>query len=175
MKHLENTHKSFKDEDILVTIAMDGENAWEYYRNDGYDFLSLLYEHLSGSKFIKTTTIAEYLKAHPPKSKIERLSPGSWIYAEFSKWIGNPAKNRAWEYLLKAREELAQIERKNTLPKEKLSLAWKQMYVAEGSDWFWWYGDNQEDFDNLFRMHLSNFYRIIDKEVPEYLNKPITA
>jgi alpha-amylase/alpha-mannosidase (GH57 family) len=82
---------------------------------------------------------------------------------------------RAWECLAAAREEFQQlIKDDNPLAiSDKLSLAWKQMYVAEGSDWFWWYGENHADFDRLFRMHLSNFYTIIGKKAPDYLKKPL--
>jgi len=175
MKHLENISREFKHEDILVTIAMDGENAWEYYPNDGHNFLELLYERLSDSKIIKTVTISEYLKKFPCSSQIKHLAPGSWIHAEFGKWIGNPYKVHAWECLAAAREELQQLIKDDSrlATVDKLSLAWKQMYVAEGSDWFWWYGENHADFDRLFRMHLSNFYTIIGKKAPDYLKKPL--
>ena len=184
MKHLENIADAFsrhsgipqnagKDKDILVTVAMDGENAWEYYPNDGRDFLGLLYQKLSDAKFIQTTTVSEYLKDHPPKSELKRLAAGSWIYGDFGKWIGNPYKIKAWEWLAEARKELVGV--KSQVSSIKLNLAWKQMYILEGSDWFWWYGDNHADFDRLFRMHLSNFYTLIGKDIPDYLKKPLTA
>lgn len=169
MKHMKNIATSFKETDTLVTIAMDGENAWEYYSNDGHDFLELLYQRLSEADFVKTTTITEYLRSHLSTHEIKHLAAGSWIYAQFTKWIGNPHKNKAWECLVKAREEL-----KKDIPKEKLDLAWKQMYIAQGSDWFWWYGDEDTgDFDKLFRTHLGNFYKIIGKDIPEYLKQSL--
>lgn len=171
MKLLENIHKSYNHDNILVTIAMDGENAWEYYYNDGIDFLKLLYQTLSESKFVQTTTISEYLSKFPAKQEIKRLAAGSWIYAEFSKWINNPYKNLAWEYLAQARAEL---EGTTNLELRTMNLAWKQMYILEGSDWFWWYGENHADFDKLFRTHLANFYTIIGKSVPDYLKKPLS-
>jgi len=171
--HLKNIYDTFKGEDKLVTIAMDGENAWEYYSNDGHDFLNLLYQRLSEAPFLKTVTVNEYLKDHKPHHNIKHLGAGSWIYGEFSKWINNPVKNKAWEYLAAARNELESI--KNQKSDINMDLAWKQMYICEGSDWFWWYGDNQLDFDALFRMHLSNFYTIIGRPIPEYLNKPLSA
>jgi len=171
MKHLENIANNFKERDILVTVAMDGENAWEYYMNDGHYFLESLYQKLSAATFVKVVTISEYLKKFPAKLEIKRLGAGSWIYANFFKWIGNPYKNKAWEYLTKAREELEKIKGEGA--KINLGLAWKQIYIAEGSDWFWWYGENQLDFDRLFRMHLSNFYTIIGKDIPDYLKKPL--
>ena len=174
IKHLDNIALSFKDRDILVTIAMDGENAWEYYTNDGHDFLNLLYQRLSESKTIKTTTISEYLKIRPATLKIERVSAGSWIYGEFGKWIGNPQKIKGWEYLAKARKELENLEKQPTPANIDMKLAWKQMYILEGSDWFWWLGEDPDgSFDRLFRKHLANFYNIIGQEPPEYVNHPI--
>ena len=177
MYHMKNIHNAFKNKDILVTVAMDGENAWEYYHNDGWSFLELLYQNLSDCDFLKTTTVNEYIAAHSAKSEIKRLSAGSWIYAHFGKWIGNPYKNKAWEYLAIARKELEQILNSDAREalKDKLDLILKQMYICEGSDWFWWYGEEPAGhFDRLFRMHLSNFYTLINKPIPEYLNKPVS-
>jgi len=168
--HLENIANGFNGQDVLVTIAMDGENAWEYYPGDGHDFLNSLYQRLSDSKIIKTVTVSEYLKEHPAKQKIKYLAPGSWIYGEFGKWIGSHYKNKAWECLVKAREELDNL---TGLSEETVKKAYKQIYIAEGSDWFWWYGEDHGDFDELFRMHLSNFYTIIGKDTPEYLKTPL--
>jgi len=172
LKHLENIANVFRGQDTLVTIAMDGENAWEYYRNDGHDFLELLYQKLSEADFIKVTGVSEYLKQHPAQHQIRRLAAGSWIYGEFSKWINNPLKSRAWECLLEARRVLDEMqENKQDIPE----LAWKQIYICEGSDWFWWYGDNHEGFDRLFRKHLENFYTLVGRKAPDYLARPLTA
>ena len=168
MKHLENIDKAFKGKDTLVTIAMDGENAWEFYRNDGRDFLELFYQHISESDFVKTTTISQYLKLNPPQKEIKRLSAGSWIYGEFGKWIGNPYKVKAWEWLVSARKAISKT-------KNPGDLAWKQMHILEGSDWFWWYGEDPDgSFDKLFRLHLSNLYKMLKIDAPEYLSSPLT-
>jgi alpha-amylase/alpha-mannosidase (GH57 family) len=172
MYHLENISKAFKGKDILVSVALDGENAWEYYRNDGHEFLEFLYERLSEAKFVKTVTPGEYLAQFPAKAQIKRLAAGSWIYGEFSKWINNPYKNKGWEYLAIARQELQKLIDAGVPVSDK---AWKQMYIAEGSDWYWWFGEDYPGyFDRLYRMHLSNFYTLINKPIPEYLKKPIT-
>ncbi len=172
--HLHNIAKGAKGKDCLVTIAMDGENAWEYYRNDGWDFLSHLYKCLSDDKLIQTVTVSEYLNKFPAQDNIRRLSAGSWIYGNFNKWIGQEQKNRAWEYLAVARRELKRAsEHQSVRVQADMEKAWKQMYICEGSDWFWWYGDNNKDFDELYRRHLSNFYRFLGQEPPEYLNRPI--
>ena len=163
--HLENIDKAFKGKDTLITIAMDGENAWEFFRNDGHDFLELFYQRISESDFIKTTTVAEYLKLKPAENEIRRLSAGSWIYGEFGKWIGNSSKVRCWEYLADARKALEKVKE----PVNELAL--KQMYILEGSDWFWWAGEDPDgSFDRLFRLHLANFYKLINQEAPTYLN-----
>lgn len=163
--HLENIDRAFKGKDTLVTIAMDGENAWEFFRNDGHDFLELFYQRLSDSDFIKTTTVSEYLKLNPAENEIKRLSAGSWIYGEFGKWIGNPSKVKCWEWLADARKALEKT-------KEPINeLALKQMYILEGSDWFWWAGEDPDgSFDRLFRIHLTNFYKLINQDTPTYLN-----
>jgi len=172
--HLENIHKAFKDEDSLVTIAMDGENAWEYYTNDGQDFLNLLYQRLSELEFVKTTTVSEYLETHPVKSRIKHLSAGSWIYGNFNKWMNHPYKAKAWDWLLSARQELDNPDLK--LANEQLTLAWKQIYILEGSDWFWWYGEDPDGaFDRLYRRHLSNFYTLLGKNPPDYLKHSLTT
>ncbi|MDD5109376.1 MAG: glycoside hydrolase family 57 protein [Candidatus Omnitrophica bacterium] len=173
MKHLENINKVFsgkgqKEKNILVTVAMDGENAWEYFRNDGHDFLELFYGHISEASFVKTTTISQYLKDNPSKSEIKHLAPGSWIYGEFGKWIGNPYKVKAWEWLTDARKAIKEIP-------DPSDLAWKQIHILEGSDWFWWAGEDPDgSFDRLFRLHLTNFYKLIDKKFPAYLKDPLT-
>jgi len=171
MRHMENTAAAFGNEDILVTVALDGENAWEYYRNDGHDFLELLYEKLSASDFVKVVTPGEYFKIHPPVSEIKRLAAGSWIYGEFSKWINNPYKNKGWEYLAVVRHEMQDmLKRGEDVPE----LAWKQLYICEGSDWYWWFGEDYPGyFDRLYRMHMSNLYTLLGKPVPHYLSHPI--
>jgi alpha-amylase/alpha-mannosidase (GH57 family) len=159
MNHLENINNAFKGKDILVTIAMDGENAWEYFVNDGHDFLEEWYTRMSEAKFLKTVRPCDYLEEHPPKKEIKRLAAGSWIFGEFSKWINNPEKNKGWEQLAQARQELELMVR---LKKPINDLAWKQMRILEGSDWYWWFGEDYPGyFDKLFRMHLKNFYDLI--------------
>ena len=54
----------------------------------------------------------------------------------------------------------------------------KSLYAAEGSDWFWWYGDDHfsahsDRFDSLFRNHLMNVYRLLNLDIPRELFQPI--
>jgi alpha-amylase/alpha-mannosidase (GH57 family) len=165
-----------KDTPHLVSIILDGENAWEYYRDDGHDFLRYLYEGLSTEERLKTTTVSEFLDIRGPGSPLQRIHAGSWIYANFAVWIGHEEDNTAWDYLTETREDLQRFHEMN--PDRNLADAWKSLYIAEGSDWNWWYGDdhsteNQKDFDELFRLYLMKVYREIGKEVPAHLFSPV--
>lgn len=165
-----------EDHPYIVSIILDGENAWEYYQNDGHDFLRYLYEGLSKEERLKTATVSEYLNEYVNNEFLERLHAGSWIYANFSTWIGDEEENTAWEYLAEARDSLETFQILN--PHKNLSEAWKAIYIAEGSDWTWWYGDkhmaySQKDFDELFRMNLACIYKHIGAPVPEHLYVPI--
>ncbi|MDI6640790.1 MAG: glycoside hydrolase family 57 protein [Elusimicrobiota bacterium] len=160
----------------FVPVILDGENCWEYYKNDGWDFLRELYKKISEIPEIETTTISEFLSKHPPEITLHRLFPGSWINANFGIWIGHPEDNLAWEYLTKTRNFL-DIYIKNH-PEKKNSIevknAFEELLIAEGSDWCWWYGDDhtsgQDDrFDFLFRKHLSNVYEILGEKIPDEL------
>jgi len=155
----------------LVSIILDGENAWEYYRNNGRDFFDSLYSMLSDDNRLRTVRVKDFLSENPPAATLRDLFPGSWINHNFNIWIGHEEDNTAWDYLYKAREALSKTE---NAPK----MAWNELGVAEGSDWNWWYGDdhscdNDEDFDKLFRRHLMNVYQLIGQEYPKYLDNPI--
>lgn len=167
----------------LVSIILDGENPWEYYPDGGRKFLTCLYETLSNSERIHCKTVSDYLNDNPPTETINNLWSGSWICANYDIWIGSTEENTGWNYIKKTRDFLKEYESKvpeSNHKKEKLARAWEEIYMAEGSDWFWWYGDdfstdNDDMFDQLFRIHLSNVYKILEVPVPEYLNIPIIA
>ncbi len=165
----------------LVSIILDGENAWEYYPNDGRDFLLLLYNTLNNDPSFNITTVDSYLKHSPPNEKIEWLYPGSWINGDFSIWTGEAEKNTSWDYLSKTRNDLVYFENSlKDIPQAKFDLAWREIYIAEGSDWNWWYGPhhssgNDDEFDRLYRKHLSNVYTILGKDIPKYIDVPIIS
>ncbi len=170
INHLENINKAFKGKDLLVVVAMDGENAWEYFANDGHYFLNELYSQLSDSKTIKTTTVSEYLKNTPPKLNIKHLSSGSWIYGNFDKWMNNDLKTQCWDWLLDARKKVEEVEKAKDIDEKTKKLILKQLHIAEGSDWFWWAGEDPDgSFDRLYKMHLNNLYKLLQKPLPEYL------
>ena len=163
----------------LVTVILDGENAWEHYPNDGWDFFTELYTRLSREKRIRTTTIGDYLERFAGRGRLSRLHAGSWINHNFRIWIGHEEDNRAWDALSDTRDFLvrAQRERGDALDPRTLERAWKEIYVAEGSDWNWWYGDdhsssNDAAFDELYRKHLANVYTLLGEEPPDALLLP---
>ncbi len=164
----------------LVTVILDGENAWEHYKNDGWDFFTEFYTRLSKDPLIKTTTARDYLKRFPPQKTLPRLHAGSWINHNFRIWIGHGEDNTSWDYLYETREFLTRTQQNNgqEIDPKKLEMAWKEIYLAEGSDWNWWYGDdhssqNDRDFDELYRKHLANVYTLMGEEPPDKLFVPI--
>jgi alpha-amylase/alpha-mannosidase (GH57 family) len=169
--------------DFLVSIILDGENCWEYYKNDGHDFLSALYTKLSEDKFLKTTTISDFLEKDQEFERLPHLFAGSWINHNFRVWIGHPEDNLAWDLLKMTRDALVEYEKEakeKPEAKEILEKAWREIYIAEGSDWCWWYGDEHQgpdtdEFDRIFRSHLLYVYELIGKEPPEILYEPIKS
>lgn len=166
-----------KKRNHLVCIAMDGENAWEYYSKDGWEFLEYLYTCLSHDETIRCVTISEYLQENPPQEILTDIHPGSWINSNFRIWIGDEEENKAWDYLYEAREALVDFEKKHG-QSDMTQEAWEYIYIAEGSDWFWWFGNkhyspNAATFDSLFRGYLEGVYKILGLNVPEGIKKPI--
>ena len=147
----------------LALIALDGENAWESYPEDGEPFLRALYQVLSDEKSIRCTTISEFLEKAPVQAELPAMSPGSWIRGELSTWIGHGPQNRAWEELAKARRIVS--------PKETTAIS-----IAQGSDWFWWLGPEHSSpqdpvFDRIFRCYLKSAYRSAGKVSPASLEE----
>ncbi|MEA3325989.1 MAG: glucodextranase DOMON-like domain-containing protein [Chloroflexota bacterium] len=171
----------------IVSIILDGENAWEYYPNDGNDFLKALYQKLSESESLQMVTPSEYLEMFPEQRILDDLFPGAWFSANYDTWIGETEEAIAWNYLAQVREDLAQFETGEiTVDENALAAAFDFMYLAEGSDWFWWYGDDQDSgqdsyFDEGFRALLAGVYQSLGEEVPLFLQvliiqaQPVTA
>jgi alpha-amylase/alpha-mannosidase (GH57 family) len=160
----------------VVSIIMDGENAWEHYPENAYYFLSALYRRLSSHSAFELTTFSECLKSAPSRP-LPVMAAGSWVYGTLSTWIGEPDKNRGWDMLGDAKRAFDAAA--GRLEGEKLENARRQLAVCEGSDWFWWFGgDNPTatvaDFEQLFRHHLTNLYQMIGSEPPEYLAQVFT-
>ena len=179
--HLINEIKSgasrVPQEAPLVSIILDGENPWEYYPDNGIEFLRLLYARLSNDSDIETVRISDYLREHPPTRELDTIYAGSWINHNFSIWVGHNEDRQAWEYLAKTREVVKEQIAKGVEP-SVISRAMESIYIAEGSDWFWWFGHEHssaldDQFDLLFRKHLMSVYQILGVNVPEYLHHQI--
>ena len=160
--------------DALVPIILDGENAWEYYPENGRPFLRELYARISADPGLECVTVSEALARIEPRI-LHGIFPGSWINANFDIWIGAEEDNLAWEYLLAARRA---FDAALDVPEDMRKLAHEELLIAEGSDWNWWYGpehasDNRAEFDQLYRAHLSNVYRALGAQPPETLSRPI--
>jgi hypothetical protein len=169
-----------KGRDAVVSIILDGENAWEYYPKSGREFLRRFYDGLQREPGLEAVTVSEAIARHKGNDfgKLTSLVPGSWINANFNVWIGAPEDNRAWDYLYHAREFYEQNAARATEAQRKL--AFEEILIAEGSDWNWWYGPehhsaNDRDFDELYRKHLSNVYQALGAVPPDYLAQPING
>ncbi|MBS4096105.1 MAG: glycoside hydrolase [Sulfuricella sp.] len=195
-------HHTPPNESPVVSIIMDGENAWEYYPYNGYYFLSELYDALEQHPFICSTTFGEYLGACSGQAEsqgelmfgeeqqkvalecraageLDYLVGGSWVYGNFATWIGSLEKNHAWDLLCSAKHSFDLVMAGNALSEEEKDRALKQLAVCEGSDWFWWFGDynpahSVESFDRLYRENLVNLYRMLKLPAPEELGQPIS-
>ena len=153
-----------------VPVILDGENAWEYYDGGGRPFLRSLYRALSEAPDIQTVTMSE--AAADPAQTLPSIFPGSWINGDFYIWIGHRDDHRAWDQLSDARAAFDQHA--GSVTPEARDRALEELLIAEGSDWFWWYGDDHSsdhdaDFDDLFRRHLRNAYAALDRPIPEEL------
>jgi alpha-amylase/alpha-mannosidase (GH57 family) len=151
----------------LLTVILDGENAWEWYAldHDAKEFLDLAYQGLTAAYAtgeIITVTGSEYIDgnaargvpAHPVSSmtEYEDLFPASWIFGSLNTWIGEAEENLAWTYLSRARNDFESagaptLANLLDAPSDATELAWwnatRSLFAAEGSDWFWWYGTDQ--------------------------------
>lgn len=179
IKVIQNKLQSSPDKHHLLTIAMDGENCWENYFEDGQPFLEAIYSMIEEDDSLETVLISDYLANEKYHKKLEKIHSGSWINKNFQLWIAEPIKNLAWTYLKQTSEDLSKYIKKN--PKDKnIKLARKELMINQGSDWYWWYGepnDSGQDhiFDYLFREHLKNVYKFIGLEYPNYLNMPLIS
>ena len=178
--HLENIARACDTPgDCVVSIILDGENAWEYYPDNGYHFLDRLYRRLAEHPQLALTTFGDCIDSKAEPAGLARMVAGSWVYGNFSTWVGHPAKNRGWDMLADAKGAFDEVMGADGLDADTRLLAERQLGICEGSDWFWWFGDDNpaaavRDFDELYREHLSRFYQIIGRVPPEYLAHAFT-
>jgi alpha-amylase/alpha-mannosidase (GH57 family) len=185
--HLEEIlHHAPEQDEPVVTVILDGENAWEYFPYNAYYFLSELYAKLEQHPHIRTTTFHECLQglsapgSRVSASPLQHLVAGSWVYGTFSTWIGSPDKNRGWDLLCEAKRSFDIVMASGRLNEEEMRLALEQLGDCEGSDWFWWFGDYNSalsvaSFDHLFRHNLVNLYRLLKLPPPSELQHVISV
>jgi alpha-amylase/alpha-mannosidase (GH57 family) len=155
-------------EDSSIVIALDGENAWSHYSLGGGHFLRTLMELLDeGAPEFRPASLADAAAVGSPDI-LPHLHPGSWINSVFATWIGHPEKTRAWELLAEIRSAIGDREPPPS------------MLLAEGSDWFWWLGeDNPTElaplYDRIFRRHLADACEQAGVEPPPELSQPLKA
>jgi alpha-amylase/alpha-mannosidase (GH57 family) len=175
ISHLESiAEKCATQDNAIVSIILDGENAWEYYPQNGYHFLSALYDKLSQHPDLNLTTYSDYLQHPAEPTLLSDIVAGSWVYGSFSTWIGEEDKNRAWDMLIEAKQAYDRVMSGSTLTAEERGAAEMQLATCESSDWFWWFGEynaaeSVAAFDEQYRLHLSNLYQILKLKPPEYL------
>lgn len=182
VQHLENIARFLGEEveEHVVSVILDGENAWEYYPHNAQDFLSALYRQLSSHPQLQMTTFSEALQQGVGLRPLPVLKAGSWVYGSFSTWIGEPDKNRAWDLLTEAKLCFDRVRASGRLSRQQEEKATLQLAVCEGSDWFWWFGDDNPaesvaDFDRLFRRHLKQLYRLLNEPAPQGLDRPVSV
>ena len=156
-------------EEALIAIILDGENAWEHFEGGGRPFLRALYRRLAANGELRTVTMTEACAVST--RELTTIFPGSWIDANFYIWIGHADDQRAWSQLADARQALDAPADADDEARER---AREEVLIAEGSDWFWWYGDDHSsahdlEFDDLFRRHLRNVYKLLRKPIPDEL------
>jgi alpha-amylase/alpha-mannosidase (GH57 family) len=191
LEHIYQTYQ--REENPVVSVILDGENAWEYYPYNGHYFLTELYEALSNHPNIEMVTPSDVIKTikkpakNPSQSKykincgnLTEIAAGSWVYGTFSTWIASVDKNRGWDLLCDAKKAYDKVMKANKLSVEEKQKCEKQLSVCEGSDWFWWLGDynaamSVSSFDQLYRRNLTNLYLLLKLPVPEALDSPISV
>ena len=178
IKAVQSKLLSSPDEKHLLTIAMDGENCWENYLEDGITFLETLYGLIENDDTLETVLISDYIEQDCPKP-LNKISAGSGVNRNFKLWIDEPLKNLAWTYLKQVRDDFSAYVKQNPL-NPNIEAARKELFICEGSDWFWWYGEPNNSgrdniFDYIFREHLKNIYIYLGLEPPEYLDTPLLS
>jgi len=171
----------------VVPIILDGENAWEFYQSDGKDFLRTLYYKLSNEPRIQTV-IPSAVEVKP-ENNLRHIVPGSWINGDFKIWIGHPEDNKAWDLLYRVRNDFERLSKEKSASVKAMAhlraearhfsaQAHREIMIAEGSDWCWWYGDENkspqaDQFDEIFRYHLKQVYIMLGESSPAELDEPI--
>ncbi|MGC2165715.1 MAG: glycoside hydrolase family 57 protein [Gallionella sp.] len=186
IEQLEGIARAASDGEVpIVSVILDGENAWEYYPYNGFYFLDELYSELQVHPNIRTNTFSGYLESRSARANLAKrqslpaIVAGSWVYGDFSTWIGSRDKNRAWDLLCVAKQTFDMVIASGRLTAAEEDAAERQLCSCESSDWFWWFGDynpsnSVESFDRLFRHNLRELYNLLKLPAPLVLDEPIS-
>lgn len=171
IKKIENIFE--REPEGIITIILDGENPWDYYRENGIIFLKKFYSLLSENKNIKTMTFSEIIENLKPDGNIESIVPGTWMGVNFDNWIGKEEANKAWKVLKEIREKVEKSGTKDEIIEETI-------LNLEGSDWFWWYSIDanrsvKEKFDRYFKENIIKICEKLNIPFPEELNEKIIS
>jgi len=163
----------------VVSVILDGENAWEYYPYNGFYFLDELYAALENHPQIATATFAQLLDEKRESASLPALVAGSWVYGNLATWIGSHDKNRAWDLLCAAKRSFDSVIASGQLNDREIELATRQLADCEASDWCWWFGDyNPAEsvmaFDELYRRKLTHLYGLLKLPAPAELDNPVS-
>jgi alpha-amylase/alpha-mannosidase (GH57 family) len=163
-----------------VLIALDGENAWEYYPFNGYWFLKAMYAGLVAHPQLELMTLTQCLERGIQPMPLQRVQAGSWVHGTLATWMGDAAKNFAWDLLCEAKRACDEVLAAGTLEAQASAAVTRQLALCESSDWFWWFGDYNpaeavSQFDQLFRRQLQNLYQLLGRAAPEALSRPISV
>jgi alpha-amylase/alpha-mannosidase (GH57 family) len=168
-KRFHDAQPAGSSDEPVIAVILDGENAWEHYADGGRPFLRALYRRLSDATDLETVTMTAAVSG--PARSLPSMFPGSWINGDFYIWAGHADDHRAWGQLAAAR---AAYEAAAGVDEQPRSRALEELLIAEGSDWFWWYGDDHSsdqdrEFDDLFRRHVRNVYTALGLAPPDDL------
>ena len=177
LHHIQNEVSNLPGNHV-VSIILDGENPWEFYPNGGESFLTALVERLRQDPRLKTITFSDYLDQNPNSKSLNHLHAGSWINHNFNIWYKHPEDLMAWKYLEETRKAVKHSE--GILSQDTKEKVWKEIFMAEASDWYWWFGDEfftetGDIFDYLFRSHLIHAFQLLKKRPPAFLRNSIKS
>jgi alpha-amylase/alpha-mannosidase (GH57 family) len=163
-----------------ILIALDGENAWEHYPFNGYYFLRALYSLLASHPLLELTTLSDCLARGIEPAPLQKVKAGSWVHGTLATWMGDPAKNRAWDLLCEAKLAFDRVVESGSLDAARQAAVVRQLALCESSDWFWWFGDYNpaeavSQFDRLYRRQLVNLYHLLGLDAPPTLAQPISS
>jgi alpha-amylase/alpha-mannosidase (GH57 family) len=177
--HLKNIGKflAHNNDNHVISVIMDGENAWEYYPDNGCHFIDQLYRELVNEPSVEVLTFSEATAL--PAVDLPVICAGSWVYGTFSTWIGDAEKNRAWDLLIEEKRNYDRVMTRTDIDERQRDIITRQLGICEGSDWFWWFGDynpseSVQDFDELYRSQLRMLYQLMDLTPPPSLEIPIS-